>query len=214
MAEAWLAPVDVRLLRALEREPNLVRAARELGIGRDRAFYRLRRLAVLYGQPVARGRRGGPTPGATRLTPLGRRLLDRATGAPPHPGAHVWTGTYRASPSPRVELGPTATLEVAFRGRDGSPTTVEVNPEAFVVARHRAVLSARNALAATVRRVAARRDGTALLEADWQGRTVRVAITAGSVARLGLVRGARVYLYVKATAIHRVRTRSPGRLRS
>ena len=209
-AEPWLAPVDVRLLRALAREPNVVRAARALGIGRDRAVYRLRRLATLFGRPVAVGHRGGPTSGATHLTPLGRRLLGRAEGV--RPGSHRWRGTYTARPSPRVTLGPGALLEVAFRARDGARVTVEVDPEAFVVGRHRFLLSARNALAAIVRRVHARPGGTAFLEALWRGRTVRVAITTGSIARLGLVPGARIYLYVKATAIRRVR--SPGPLRS
>ncbi len=209
-AEPWLAPVDVRLLRELAREPNVVRASRALGIGRDRAVYRLRRLATLYGGPVAVGHRGGTTPGATRLTALGRRLLGRAEGL--HPGSHQWTGTYSSHPSPRIVLGPEASLEVAFRAREGAHVTVEVGPEAFVVARHRVVLSARNALSATVHRVHPRPDRTALLEAVWQGRTVRVAITTGSIERLGLVPGARVYLYVKATAIRRIR--SPGPLRS
>lgn len=208
-AEPWLAPVDVRLLRELAREPNVVRASRALGIGRDRAVYRLHRLATLYGGPVAVGRRGGPTPGATRLTPLGRRLLGRAEGL--RPGSHRWTGSYFARPLPRVELGPRAVLEVTFRAREGDRVTVEIDPEAFVIARHRVVLSARNVLAATVRRVHLRPDGTAILEADWQGRTVRVAITLGSIRRLGLVPGARAYLYVKATAIRRVRSRGPLR---
>ena len=209
-SEPWLAPVDVRLLRALAREPNVVRASRALGIGRDRAVYRLRRLATLYGAPVAVGHRGGLTPGATHLTPLGRRLLGRAEGA--HPGSQRWKGTYRTRPSPRVALGPGAELEVAFRARDGARVTVEIDPEACVIGRERFLLSARNALPATVQRVHARPGGTAFLEALWQGRTVRVAITAGSIERLKLVPGARVYLYVKATAIRRIR--SPVLLRS
>ena len=208
--ESWLAPVDVRLLRELARDPNLVRASRALGTGRDRAVYRLRRLTLLYGRPVAVGRRGGSTPGATRLTPLGRRLLGRASGE--HPGTHRWTGTYSGRPSPRVLLGPGAALEVAFRVRERSAVTVEVDPEAFVVARHRVELSARNALAATVRGIHTRPGGVALLEVDWKGRSVRVAITRGSIRRLELVPGARVYLYVKATAIRRVR--SPAHPRS
>ena len=209
-SEPWLAPVDVRLLRALAREPNVVRASRALGIGRDRAVYRLRRLAALYGGPVAVGHRGGPTPGATHLTPLGRRLLGRAVGA--RPGSHRWKGTYSGRPSPRVALGPDAELEVAFHAHEGARVTVEVDPEAFVVGRQRFPLSARNALPATVRRVHARPGGTAVLDAVWQDLPVRVAITTGSIERLGLVPGARIYLYVKATAIRRIR--SPVPLRS
>ena len=208
--ERFLAPLDVRLLAALEREPNLVHAARAVGVSRDRAVYRLARLARLFGGPAALGRRGGATPGATHLTPLGRRLLDRARGA--RPGTNRWAGRYVARPSPRVELAGGGTLEVAFRAPEGSRVSVEVDPEAFVVARTPAALSARNALAVVLRRVQHRRDGTAVLEADWQGRRVRAALTEGSIVRLGLRPGRRAYLYAKAVAVRRVA--SPGPLRS
>jgi molybdopterin-binding protein/molybdate transport repressor ModE-like protein len=200
-AERWLTPVDVRLLGELGREANLVHAARAIGVGRDRAVYRLERLARLFGGPVAVGRRGGPTPGATHLTPLGRRLLRGAMGV--HPGANRWSGVYRSAPSPRVEFGPGDALEVAFRSRDGDRVTVEVDPEAFVVARRRVDLSARNALGATVEQVRTHADGTALLQARWGGRPVRVALTTGSVDRLHLAPGVRAYLYVKAVAVRR-----------
>jgi molybdopterin-binding protein/molybdate transport repressor ModE-like protein len=208
--ERWLTPVDVRLLGELAREANLVHAARAIGVGRDRAIYRLERLARLFGGAVAVGRRGGPTPGATRLTPLGRRLLRGASGL--RPGANRWSGIYRRVPSPRVIVGPNAELEVAFRGRDGGRATVEVDPEAFVVARRPVDLSARNALGATVERVQRHPDGRALLTARWGGRRVRVALTGGSVDRLRLAPGVRVYLYVKAVAVRR--GPSPGSLRS
>ena len=200
-AERWLTPVDVRLLREIEREGTLVHAARAIGVGRDRAVYRLERLARLFGGAVALGRHGGPTPGTTRLTPLGRRLLRGASGV--RPGANRWSGVYWREPSPRVVLGPNLELEVAFRGRDGDPVTVEVDPEAFVVARRRVDLSARNALGATVERVQRHPDGTALVRARWDGRPVRVALTSGSVDRLHLAPGVRAYLYVKAVAVRR-----------
>ncbi len=201
--ERWLAPVDVELLGALEREPNLVHAARSIGIGRDRALYRLRRLARLFGADAAESHRGGTTPGATRLTPLGRRPLRAALGA--HPGTNRWAGTYSRSPSPRVVLDGGASLEVAFRRPDGARVTVEVDPEAFVVARRRVALSARNALPTTVESVRTRPDGTAVVLARWRTHPVRVALTAASVARLGLAPGARAVLYVKAVAVRGMR---------
>jgi molybdopterin-binding protein/molybdate transport repressor ModE-like protein len=208
--ERWLAPVDVRLLGELAYEPNLVHAARAIGVGRDRAVYRLKRLARLFGQPVAVGRRGGPHPGATHLTPLGRRLLRAATGV--HPGANLWTGEYRAGPPPKVFFDAGAALEVSFRAREGSPVTVEVDPEEFVVARRPVTLSARNELRSNVERVRVHPDGTATLVARWGERPVRVALTAGSVERLGLTPGTRAYLYVKAVAVRRAP--SPGSPRS
>jgi molybdopterin-binding protein/molybdate transport repressor ModE-like protein len=209
-AERWLTPVDVRLLSELAREPNLVHAAHALGIGRDRAVYRLRRLDRLFDGTVASSHRGGTTPGATHLTPLGRRLLRSAVGGPA--SVNRWAGVYRTHPSPRVELGGGAELEVSFRGRDGERVTVEVDPEAFVVARSPVDLSARNALAATVERVRAHADGTAALIARWAGPKVRVALTSGSVRRLRLRPGARAYLYLKAVAVRRAV--SPGSLPS
>ncbi len=209
IAERWLAPIDVRLLGALEREPNLVRAARTLAIGRDRAVYRLRRLARLFGGPVAVGRRGGATPGVTRLTPLGLRLLRRARGG--RLGSNRWTGTYSKLPSPRVTVEGGGILEVAFPGREGRRVEVEVDPEAFVVARARVALSARNALSVVIAGLQCRPGGTAVVRARWHNRSVRVALTTGSVARLGLRPGARVFLYAKAVAVRRVASRGPLR---
>lgn len=200
-SERWLTPVDVRLLTELVREPNLVHAARALGIGRDRAVYRLRRLERLFDGAVATGHRGGTTPGVTRLTPFGRRLLRSAIGR--HSGTNRWTGIYRAGPSPRVEVAPGTALEVSFRGREGERVTVEVDPEAFVVARRSVDLSARNALATTIERVQTHTNGTALIVARWEGVPVRVALTASSVERLGLKPRTRAFLYLKAVAVRR-----------
>jgi molybdopterin-binding protein/molybdate transport repressor ModE-like protein len=207
--ERWLTPVDVALLGELERDANLVHAARAIGVGRDRAVYRLERLARLYDGAVVVGRRGGPTPGATDLTPLGRRLLRRASGL--RPDSNRWSGVYRRAPARRVVLGPDGELEVAFRGRDGERVSVEVDPEAFVVARRPVALSARNALRANVEEVRIHSDGTVLLRARWGGRPVRVALTSRSVDRLHLAPGVRAYLYVKATAVRRVPSRGSPR---
>jgi len=215
--ERWLTPTDVRLLGSLDRTPNLVRAARSIGIGRDRAIYRLQRLSQLYGGAVTVGRRGGTTPGATRLTALGRRLLGRedGRGSP----AQRWIGTYRAGPPPRVTLGTGRDLVVSFRATEGQRVGLEADPEAFVVARRRVDLSARNVLEARIVRTDLRPEGTAELVADWAGTPVRVALTWSSIERLRLVPGARVYLYVKAVALRRAaargRTRpTPGSPRS
>jgi len=199
--ERWLTPTDVRLLGSLARTPNLVRAARAIGIERDRAVYRLQRLARLYGRAVAVGRRGGATPGATRLTALGRRLLERAGG--PSTSAQRWVGSYHRGPPPRVAIGSGRELVVSFRAPDGQRVAVEVDPEAFIVSRRRVELSARNVLRTRVVRAVPRPGGTAELEADWSGTPVRVALTWASVERLRLTPGTWVYLYVKAVALRR-----------
>jgi molybdopterin-binding protein/molybdate transport repressor ModE-like protein len=203
--ERWLTPTDVRLLGSLVETPNLVRAARSIGIGRDRAVYRLQRLARLYGHAVTVARRGGTTPGATRLTPLGRRLLDDARGT--DEGGPHWIGVYHTGPPTRVTLGNGKELVVSFHASEGQRVAVAVHPEAFVVARRKVELSARNVLAARVIRTHLRPNGAAELTADWGGTRVRVALTWASVERLGLVPGTRVYLYVKAVALRRV---APG----
>lgn len=213
MTGTWprsLTSLDVRLLERLSVEPNVVRAARTLGIGRDRAVYRLARLARIFGRPVATGRRGGPSPGQTRLTPLGRRLLRESSGT--RPGTNRFAGVYRSRPSPHVELGDGAALEVAFPAAEGRAVALEVDPEAFVIAREKADLSARNRLDVVVERVRARADGTAVLTGRWGSRTVRATLTVGSVERLGLAAGRRAFLYVKAVAVRR--RPSPGSLRS
>jgi len=197
--ERWVSPDDLRLLQEIAREPNVVRAARTLGIGRDRAVYRLGRLERELGGPVVVGHRSGIDGGGTRLTPRGRRLLARARGS--GRPTNRWTGTYRRAPAPHVVLGPRAELEVAFGGREGDRVTVEVDPESFVVSPRRVDLSARNALPAVVERVRGGRGGTALLLARWQGRSVRVALTPASVGSLGLHPGSPVVLYAKAVAI-------------
>jgi molybdate transport repressor ModE-like protein/molybdopterin-binding protein len=199
---AWpLTPTDLRLLVALGRERNVVHAARAAGIPRDRAVYRLRRLERLYRRPVVRTHRGGRDPGGTELTALGRRLSAGAAGG--HPGTNRWSGTFRVGPPAHLALPDGATLEVAFRGRADAPVDVEVDPEAIVLSRRPVDLSARNRLTVRVRDVHVHRDGSVLVRADWGPRVVRVAVTRGSVDRLGLSPGRRVYAYVKATSLRR-----------
>jgi len=209
--ERWLTPLDIRLLARLSTTPNVVRAARALGIPRDRAVYRLARLRRLYGDPVVAGRRGGTTPGETRLTTLGRRLLRDAREDRHAPRGNRWGGVYRAGTSPTVDLGGGRTLEVSFRAGDGARVEVAVDPGTIVVARHRVELSARNALLATVRSIDVRGAQRAELRALWNGLVVRVEITPGSIRRLALVPGTRVYLYVKAVSIRHVATRGSPR---
>jgi len=216
--EASLTPTDLRLLVALERTRNLVHASRELGIDRDRAVYRLRRLDRLYG-PVTTSERGGPGGGATRLNARGRRLLERAEGI--RPGANCWAGTYRRWPTRQVVLENGARLDVTFPARDGEPVSFEVDAEAIVVAPRPVRLSARNALRTTVEAIRRRGRGTVELIARWDGQTVHVRLTAASIDRLGLAVGRAAYLYVKATSLRRLpwvpggaRPRRPGPLRS
>jgi len=204
-----LTPTDRRLLEALARTPNLVRAARAIGIPRDRAVYRLERLRRSFGA-ITVAVRGGGTGGGTTLTSVGQRLLARARGEAP--GTNRWSGVYRRGPPPIVELAPGCALVVGFRAAEGARVTVDLAPEAFVVARRPAELSARNALRATVERVRPRADGTAGLTARWGALRVRAEMTVPSVARLGLAPGRRVILYAKAVGVRRVAT--PGSPRS
>ncbi len=208
MMERWLTPMDVRLLAQLSTTPNVVRAARALGIPRDRAVYRLARLRRLYGGPVVRARRGGSTPGETRLTALGRRLL-RDTR--PDSWVNRFSGIYRGGRSPKVDLGHGRQLEVSFRGREGAPVEVAVDPGSIVVALRPVELSARNALPATVQSAKSHGAQNAELRVLWRGLVVRVGITPGSIRRLALDPGARVYLYVKAVSVRRVATRGSPR---
>jgi molybdopterin-binding protein/molybdate transport repressor ModE-like protein len=200
-AERWLTPVDVRLLAELAREPNLVHAARTLGIGRDRAVYRLSRMARLYGGPVAKGAHGGKAAGTTRLTPLGRRLL---AGSSAGRGTNRWSGEYRAGPPPHVALSGGAALEVSFPGRSGEPVVVEVDPAAIVVSLRPIDSSARNVLPVVVSTVRSRGKLQAELLGAWHGLTVHVVVTPKSVERLHLAPGRAAYLHVKAPAVRRV----------
>jgi molybdate transport repressor ModE-like protein/molybdopterin-binding protein len=220
MRASRVTDTDVALLRTLVEERSVVAASRRVGISRDRANYRIARLERAFGGPVVTSVRGGPGHGGTRLTPLGDRivrrgfdsveLLDARPIAPPS-RSNLVEGTYHATPSPEVALGRGVRLRVAFSAEEGEPVAVLLDPEAILVARGRFASSARNVLRATVERIGPGGGPSGRhLTVRAAGRSLRVAITAESVALLGLRRGVPVWLYVKATALRRV-GRPPGR---
>jgi molybdate transport repressor ModE-like protein/molybdopterin-binding protein len=210
---------DVALLRSLAQERSVVSASRHVGISRDRAVYRLDRLARAFGGPVVTSVRGGRAHGGTRLTVLGDRIvrggfdsveLLEARPLAPLSASNVLHGVYHRFPCPEVVVGRTLHLRVAFPAEDGERVALLLDPEAVLIARHRFASSARNVLAGTVEAV--RRAGP--LDRTLVVRTgavrLRVAVTAEPVRQLRLRPGARVVLYVKATALRRVGRRSPG----
>jgi len=221
-----VSSADVALLHALAQERSVVRASARVGISRDRAVYRLGRLARAFGGPVVAGRRGGSGHGGSVLTPLGDRivrggfdtveLLDgRAASAVSVP--NLLRGVYHRSPAPEVRVGRSLRLRVAFDAEDGVRTSVLLDPEAVVVARRRFPSSARNVLPAVVLgtlRAAGALEVTLLVRCG--GRRLRVAVTDETVRQLGLRRGTPVWLYAKATGLRRVAgtPASPGRPRS
>lgn len=205
---------DVALLRTLAREPSVVAASRRVGISRDRATYRLARLEEAFGGPVVQSVRGGRGHGATRLTALGDRivrqgfdsveLLDARPLAPPS-RSNLLRGIYHRDPAPEVTVGKGVRLRVAFTAEEGEPVSVLLDPESILVARGKFPSSARNVLPGTVEEVRPGRDslGWTLVVRSGPAR-LRVAVTEEPVRQLGLAPGARVWLYVKATAVRRV----------
>ncbi|MEM0129784.1 MAG: TOBE domain-containing protein [Thermoplasmata archaeon] len=202
--ERFLTPTDRRLLEALPSAGSVAGAARRIGIPRDRAVYRLARLARLYGGPVARSRRGAGAGPATRLTALGLRL--RAASAAERPDRIVgWRGTYRGGSPPRVALRGGGHLAVAFRAREGEAVTVGIPPEAVLLAPGRFPSSARNVLPAVVERIApGRAPDCRNAMVRWGRRRLWVALTAEAARALRLGRGRRIVLYVKAVAVRRL----------
>jgi molybdate transport system regulatory protein len=205
---------DVALLRALGRERSLVGASRRVGITRDRAVYRIARLARAFGGPVVESVRGGAGHGGTVLTALGDRIvrggfdsveLLNAHPVTPFAAPNLLHGVYRRAPAPEVRVGRSLRLRVAFRAEDGEAVSVLLDPEAVVVARRRFPSSARNVLAGTVeavRRGPGELDVTLVVRCS--GLPLRVAMTDEPVRELGLRPGVPVALYVKATALRRV----------
>ena len=211
---AQVTSADVALLRALARERSVVGASRRVGMSRDRAVYRLERLARAFGGPVIASVRGGSRYGGSELTVLGDRVLRGGFGSLELLGArptvplttpNLVRGIYRSQPSPTVRVGPSLRLHVAFRAEDGASIAVLVDPEAIVVARRRFPSSARNVLAGSVEatRPGGGRLGRTLLVRTGPVRW-RIAITDAALRQLGLGNGTRVWLYLKATAVRPV----------
>ncbi len=205
---------DVALLRSIGRERSLVVASRRAGISRDRAVYRIRRLARAFGGPVVVGVRGGADHGGTVLTPLGDRIarggfdsIQLLGGRPATPAEqpNLWRGIYRRGRAPEVRIGRTLRVRVAFDADDGAAVAVLLDPDAIVVARSRFASSARNVLGGTVAAVRPGRGGFArTLVVRCSGVPVRVTVTPETVQQFGLRPGVRVWLYIKATALRRV----------
>lgn len=222
-----VSSVDVALLRALSQERSLVGASRRVGISRDRAVYRIARLARAFGGPVVESVRGGAGHGGTVLTPLGDRvvrggfdsveLLD-ARPVTPLAAPNLLHGVYRNAPAPEVRVGRTLRLRVAFAAEDGSAVALLLDPEAVVVARRRFASSARNVLPGVVERLERGvGDLEVMLVVRCMDTRLRVALTEEPVRQLGLRPGVPVWLYVKATALRRVSegaSPSPGSPRS
>ena len=205
---------DVALLGALAQERSLVGASRRVGISRDRAVYRVKRLERAFGGPVVRAVRGGSAHGGSTLTALGDRIVRGGFDSVELLGAHpvaplskpnLIHGVYYRDPAPEVRARGKLRLRVAFPARDGEKVRVLLDPESVVVARRRFASSARNVLPATVERV--HRDPGGLgrtLEVRCLGTPLRVAVTEEPVRQLGLRPGAAVWLYVKATSLRRI----------
>jgi molybdate transport repressor ModE-like protein/molybdopterin-binding protein len=210
---------DVALLRMLARERSVVAASRSVGISRDRATYRLARLEQAFGGPVVESIRGGRGHGETQLTPLGDRIvrqgfdsLEMLNARPltPPSRSNVLHGTYHREPVPEVSMSKGLRLRVAFPAEEGERVSLLIDPEAILVARRRFASSARNVLPARIEEVrpGAGPQGWTLVAQAGPVR-LRVAVTEEPVHQLALAPGARVWLYVKATAVRRV-GRAPG----
>lgn len=205
---------DVALLRTIARDRSVVAASRRVGISRDRANYRLARLAQAFGGRVVTGVRGGPGHGGTRLTALGDRiirggfdsveLLDARPVARAPPSNRL-RGTYRGGALPTVDLGGGVALQVAFSAEEGERVSVILDPEAVLLAPARFASSARNVLRATVGSVS-RAVGPSGATVTLHVGPVRLqaAVTEASIRQLRLRRGARTWIYLKATALRRV----------
>ena len=205
---------DVALLRSLVQERSVAGASRRIGISRDRAVYRISRLEEAFGGPVVQSVRGGAGHGGTTLTTLGDRiayggfdsveLLD-ARPVTPLVVPNLLRGVYRRAPEPEVRVGRSLRLRVAFYAEDGETVSMTLDPETVVVARGRFASSARNVIPATIVAVKPGHERLDLtLVVKTAGGRLRVALTEEPVRELRLHLGAHIYLYVKATALHRV----------
>lgn len=208
--EVWVTPLDARLLAAIDRTGNLVKACASLRIGRDRGGYRLRRLAAAAGSPVVRTTKGGPKGGGTVLTPVGQRLAQQGMG-PVSPGSgtrgvhpegpsHL-RGRWHARPHPHVVVDGGPRLWVSFRATEGERVGLVLNPESVLLARHALATSARNVLLGRVREVRRGTGEEVSVEAEVGRSRIRARVTPQARTELSLRPGSRVYLYVKATAL-------------
>jgi molybdate transport repressor ModE-like protein/molybdopterin-binding protein len=205
---------DIALLRNLAQDRSVVAASRRAGISRDRATYRIARLERAFGGPVVTSVRGGRGHGETRLTPLGDRIVRQgfdtvellnARPVTPPSISNLLRGVYHGDPAPEVTLGRGVRLRVAFPAEDGEPVSVVLDPESILVARGRFASSARNVLPATIERVRAGADPLRRTLVVRVGPVrLRVSVTEEPVHQMRLAPGARVWLYVKATAVRRV----------
>jgi molybdate transport repressor ModE-like protein/molybdopterin-binding protein len=211
-----LTETDTDLLLEVERVGSVAQAARALGIGRDRAVYRLARIRAALALPVVRSRRGGRGSGRTELTAAGRRLL-RGTRAAPELGAGravrpleatLIEGSWSAHPTPKVRADDGTEIVVGFRARSGERVTVAVDPEMVLVARRRFATSARNVLVGHVERIEAADALRHRLVVRVGRLLVGAGITPASVRTLGIRPGSRVVLYLKATAVRRLGPRA------
>jgi len=212
---------DIALLRSVGQRRSVVAASREVGISRDRAVYRLGRLARALGAPLVTSGRGGRSHGASRLTELGRRVardgfdsveLHAMRSAPLVAPPNRLHGVYHRTPQPEVEVPGGLRLRVAFEAKDGEAVDLALDPESVLVARRKFASSARNVLPASVESVRAAGGIGRTLVLQVGAVRLRAAVTEEPVRQLGLARGAKVVLYVKATALRRVvPTRGPLR---
>ena len=206
----WLTPLDHQLLSALADSGTLVDACRQIGIGRDRGVYRIRRLERGWKRPVTRSTRGGGGAGGTHLTAFGRRLLRSAGAGPdegPPGGWNRLTGIYRGGRPPVVELTGGVRLVVAFRSRPGAKVRLRIAPDALLVAPGRFPSSARNVLRARVVELRPRGLGRVEVTFRTHGVRLRALLTESSVRALGLRPRVASYLYLKATAVRPERGR-------
>jgi molybdate transport system regulatory protein len=212
--EVVVTPLDVSLLAALDRSRSVVAAAREVGISRDRAVYRLARLTQRAGGPVVNAQRGGARGGGSGLTARGRAVLSGGAEAAswpsdrPPPRHQGFTGVYHTEPEPHVVATDGFSAAVAFPAEDGARIAVTVDPEAIVVAIGAVRSSARNAWDGVVEGVRSPKidgpSGRRELTVRVGRRRILVALTARSVESLELRPGTRVTLLAKATAVRPV----------
>lgn len=219
----YLTPLDLKLLRQLARHPNLSVACRLAGIGRDQGQYRLRRLARLYGHPVASTRRGGGGVGGTRLNRWGLRLLEQDPRTRRRGPESRLTGVFHRGPPPTLRTLRGLSLAVGFLRAEGERVRVEVDPEAILLAPLRFPSSARNVLVGVLTRLHAQGSLRRIVSVRVGRETLNAAVTPAAVSELRLRPGRRIYLYLKATAVKplapprlplRPRTGRAGHLRS